>query len=83
MFLTAHEAAKFCRENGRPVSKTYLRRLRFKGKNDPGTHGPAWVRNPDNGYVMYSTDALLTWIVEWEKSLAPSVQSKPAHLAAA
>jgi hypothetical protein len=83
MYLKTAAAAKHVTSLGRPVSAHTLRKLRQRGTDDPGEPGPEWVRDPLNGYCLYSTEGLTRWVDAWRSRLATTAVTRPSHLAAA
>ena len=83
LLVTTQLAAKHCTQKGRRVSAGHLRKLRLKGQQDPGPHGPAWVRDPANGYCLYAVEELDRWVDEWKATLSQQKASAPSRLQSA
>jgi hypothetical protein len=79
-YLQTTTAAEYCTELGKPTSASFLRKLRLKGPNDPGSQGPAWVRDPSTNYVLYAAASLEAWVTEWEQQLSATRVPKRSHL---
>lgn len=63
------QAARFCGEHGRSVSPRTLQKYRTRAPEDPGEHGPNFLRDPVTGYSFYREEDLLTWCRELDARL--------------
>jgi hypothetical protein len=76
------EAAAFCTARGRRVSVRTLQKLRLKGPDDPGQHGPRFFRDAVTGWCWYLESDLLDWVAELDARLVESARGdQPAGLA--
>jgi hypothetical protein len=76
-------AARYCTLRGRPTSAATLRKLRLKGPEDPGNHGPPFLRDPDSTHCLYEGNGLNCWVDEWVASLTSVQIPRALHLARA
>ena len=63
------EATRYCNARGRKVSPRTLQKYRLKGQDDPGEHGPRFLRDPATGWAYYLEADLLIWCEEFDRRL--------------
>jgi hypothetical protein len=82
--LRTSDAARFLTGRGKQTSVSLLRKLRTKGADDPGDHGPSWVRAP-NGDCLYPVSSLEQYLADYHAKLRPmaAMEAPSAALEAA
>ena len=74
--LRTRDTAKWLTERGKRTSPSLLRKQRLMGRDDPGDHGPDWVRAPNND-CLYPVSALERYIDAWYARVRPMAAAKP------